>query len=92
MPDACAIQMLLKSHIRNREDIMAEENPHQKVISQDPFIGVFDIEFVGPRRMRAEGVRIVHWRRGDGVPLYLIDEHGSVYVFANINMMHRIGD
>lgn len=59
----------------------------------DVFIGVFNIEFVGPRRMRKENVRIVHWWQNPSVNLlYLIDEHGSVYNFNNINMLDRVGD
>lgn len=59
----------------------------------DPFIGVFTIEFVGPRRMRAENVRIVHWRMSTNAELmYLIDDAGSIYNFHNINTMTRLGD
>ncbi len=68
-------------------------DPYEELKERDAFIGVFDIEFVGPRRMRSENVRIVHWRgTPDGTLYYLIDEFGSVYNFHNINVMTRIGD
>lgn len=75
------------------EEGKIETDPYIKVKTQDTFLGVFDIEFTGPRRLRIENIRIVHWRMGpEGRFLYLIDEFGSVYNFANINTMQRIGD
>lgn len=65
----------------------------EELKERDPFIGVFDIHFTGPRRMSSPEVRIVHWRTTtNGELFYLIDEHGSVYNFNNINCLFRIGD
>ena len=69
------------------------EDPYLDLKQRDSFKGVFNIEFVGPRRMRCENVRIVHWKMGpDGRFFYLIGEDGSVFNFANINMLTRISD
>ena len=60
---------------------------------KDPFIGVFDILFNGPRRYSMAAVRIVHWRMSANAELfYLIGEDGSIYNFNNIILMTRVGD
>lgn len=70
-----------------------KEDPYMDLKNRDSLVGLFNIEFVGPRRMRIENVRIVHWKMSPNAELfYLIDENGSVYNFANINVMSRIGD